>query len=94
MRSAAWSRRNGTTLPYVGSYPSLGVIQRVVGVLLGLLFLVAAFVFASVVLGILLAAGLVVWGWLWWRSRSALPRDAGRGGAVIEGEYRDLTQKE
>ena len=73
----------------------MGLIQRVVGVLLGLLFLVAAFVFASLALGILLAAGLVVWGWLWWRTRSSLPRDRGPAGgsAVIEGEYRDLTQK-
>lgn len=72
----------------------MGLIQRVVGVLLGLFFLLAVFVFASLALGILLAAGLVAWGWLWWRSRSSLPRDSGRGGAVIEGEYRDVSQKE
>ena len=71
----------------------MGLIQRIVGVLLGLVFVVAVFVFASLALGILLAVGLVVWGWLWWRTRSRLPRDSGRGGAVIEGEYRDLTQK-
>jgi hypothetical protein len=70
----------------------MGLLQRLVGIVLGLLFLVAVFVFASLALGILLAAGLVAWGWLWWRSRSQLPRDTGsRGGAVVEGEYRDLT---
>jgi hypothetical protein len=69
----------------------MGLIQRIVGVLLGLLFLVAVFIFASLALGILLAAGLVVWGWLWWRSRSQLPVDRSSGGAVVDGEFRDLT---
>jgi hypothetical protein len=67
----------------------MGLIQRVAGVLLGLLFVVAVFVFASLALGILLAAGLVVWGWLWWRSRSLPERR--RRGTVVEGEYRDIT---
>jgi len=69
----------------------MGLIQRVVGVLLGLLFLVAAFVFASLALGILLAAGLVVWGWLWWRGRYRLQPGRGAGGTVVDGEYRDVT---
>lgn len=69
----------------------MGLIQRIVGILLGLLFLVAVFIFASLALGILLAAGLVVWGWLWWRSRSRLPGDRERTGAVVEGEFRDIT---
>lgn len=63
------------------------LIQRLMGVLLGVLFLVAVFVFASLALGILLAVGLVAWGWLWWRSRLQ-PRSQG---PVIEGEYRDET---
>jgi hypothetical protein len=70
------------------------VLQRIVGAVLGLLFLAAVFVFTSLILAVLLAVGIVVWGWLWWRSRDRIPRPAGRGGAVIEGEYRDLTQKE
>jgi len=67
----------------------MGLIQRIVGVLLGLLFVLAVFVFASLALGILLAAGLVVWGWLWWRGRSVPGR--GRRGTIVEGEYRDIT---
>ena len=70
----------------------MGVIQRVVGVLLGLLFLAAVLVFASLALGVLLAVGLVIWGWLWWRTRS-LRRAPGRG-VVIEGEYRDVTRSQ
>jgi hypothetical protein len=72
----------------------MGVLQRVVGAVLGLLFLVAVFLFTSLIVAALLAVGIVVWGWLWWRSRDRVSRQPGRGGAVIEGEYRDLTQKE
>ena len=68
----------------------MGIIQRFIGVLLGLLFVAATLVFASLALGVLLALGLVVWGWLWWRTRS-LRRSPGHG-VVIEGEYRDLTR--
>ena len=72
----------------------MGVLQRVVGAVLGLLLFAAAFVFTSLILATLFAAGIVVGGWLWWRSRDRISRDSGRGGAVIEGEYRDVTQKE
>jgi hypothetical protein len=57
------------------------MIQRVLSTLLGVLFLIAAFLFASILVAIALTAGMLLWGWLWWRSR-------GRGGRVIEGEYR------
>jgi uncharacterized protein (DUF58 family) len=69
----------------------MGIIQRFIGVLLGLLFVAATLVFASLALGVLLALGLVVWGWLWWRARSL--RRAPERGVVIEGEYRDLTSR-
>ena len=66
----------------------MGMLQRIVGVILGLLFLLAVFVFASIILAVLLAVGIVVWGWMWWRTRSL--RNA-RHGAVIDGEFRDVT---
>ena len=69
---------------------SMGVLQRVVGAVLGLAFFVAVFIFASFVIGALLAVGLVTWAWLWWRTRS-LRRDA-RGGDVIDGEFRDVSE--
>jgi O-antigen/teichoic acid export membrane protein len=65
------------------------LIQRLLGAVVGILFLLAALVFASVALGIALAIGVVVWAWLWWRSRS-LPRRR----VIIEGEYRDVTDLE
>lgn len=69
----------------------MGIVQRVVAVLLGLVFLVAVLVFASLALGVLLAVGVAVWGWLWWRSRSRIGGRTEPGGAIIEGEYRDIT---
>lgn len=56
------------------------LVQRLLGAALALLFLVAVLVFASIALGVLLAAGLVVWAWLWWHSRS-LPRRHTIGGS-------------
>jgi hypothetical protein len=63
------------------------LVQRLLGIVLGALFLLAVLVFASIALGVILAVGLVVWGWLWWNTR-ALRRDSGH---VIEGEFRDET---
>jgi len=63
--------------------PSLA--QRVVGAALGIVLFIAAAVFASVILAFVAALGLVVWAWLWWRTRN-LPKRA--KGVVIEGEYR------
>ena len=70
----------------------MGLIHRIVGVLLGILFLAAVLVFASLALGIILAVGLVVWGWAWWRSRSHFP--PGKRGTVVEGEYRHVTPQQ
>ena len=63
-------------------------VQRLVGIVLAALFLLAVFVVASLALGILLAVGLGVWGWLWWKTRSLRKQN----GNVIEGEFRDVTQ--
>ncbi len=64
------------------------LLQRIVGVVLGILLFVAAFVFASFLLAAVVAFALVIWGWLWWRTRK-LRRDLEReGNVVIDGEYR------
>lgn len=64
------------------------LLQRIVGVVLGILLFVAAFVFASFLLAAVAAFALVIWGWLWWRTRK-LRRDLEReGNVVIDGEYR------
>jgi hypothetical protein len=64
------------------------LIQRLVGAVLAALFLLAVFVVASLALGVLLAVGLAVWGWLWWKTRSLRKEDRN---VVIEGEFRDVT---
>jgi hypothetical protein len=61
------------------------LLQRLVGGLLAIVFFLAVLVFATFALGVLLAVGVLAWGWLWWRSRSL------REGNVIEGQYRDET---
>ena len=63
------------------------MIQRILSTLLGVLFLIAVFLLTSFLVALALTAGILLWGWLWWRSR-------GRGGRVIEGEYRVVTQLE
>jgi hypothetical protein len=65
----------------------MGIIQRFIGVVLGLLFVAATLVFASLALGVLLALGLVVWGWLLWRTRSTPASGAG----CDRGRVPDLT---
>jgi len=65
------------------------LVQRLLGAVVGILFLLGALVFAAVALGIALAIGVAGWAWLWWRGRS-LPR----GRVIIEGEYRDVTHLE
>lgn len=57
------------------------MIQRIVATLLGVLLLALVFIFVSFLLALAVTAGLLLGGWLWWRSR-------GRRGRVIEGEYR------
>jgi len=66
------------------------MIQRVLSTLLGVLFLIAVFVFTSILVAVALATGLVLAGWLWWRSRGRVPQ---RRGQVIEGEYREVRDR-
>lgn len=61
------------------------MIQRVISTLLGLAVLVVAFLFASLLLFIGLAAALLLGGWIWWRGRGRVVSTRGR---VIEGESR------
>jgi len=66
------------------------MIQRVLSTLLGVLFLIAVFVFTSILVAVALATGLVLAGWLWWRSRGRVPQ---RRGQVIEGEYHEVRDR-
>jgi len=66
----------------------VNVLQRVVGLVVGIALLIAAFIFASVIFAVAAILALIIWGWLMWRTRH-LRREIARGeGSVIEGEYR------
>ena len=66
----------------------MNFLQRAAGAIVGIVLLVAAFVFASVIIAVAAILALIIWGWLMWRTRH-LRRDFERAdGAVIEGEYR------
>ncbi len=68
------------------------LLQRILGALVGIVLVVVGLVFAWIVLVVAAALALVIWGWLWWRTRDlrrAVERGERRGGGVIvEGEYR------
>jgi hypothetical protein len=64
------------------------MIQRVLSVLLAALFLVAVFVFTSILVAVGLTAGLLLAGWIWWRGRRRVA-----GGRVVEGEYRVIDSR-
>jgi 4-hydroxybenzoate polyprenyltransferase len=64
------------------------MLQRILGIFFGLVFLAAMLFFASLAAGVMLAAGLLAWTWTWWRRRGQ-PQSV-----VIEGEYRDETRLE
>ncbi len=66
----------------------MNFLQRAAGIVVGIVLLVLAFIFASVIFAVAAILALMVWGWLMWRTRH-LRRDLERGeGTVIEGEYR------
>ena len=66
------------------------MIQRALSALLAVLFLIAVFVFTSILVALALAAGLLLAGWAWWRSRGRVSEPRGN---VIEGEYRRVREQ-
>ena len=66
------------------------MIQRILSGVLGVLFLIAVFVFASILVSVALTTGLLLAGWVWWRSRG---QPSVRSHRVIEGEYRVIRDR-
>jgi hypothetical protein len=73
------------------------MIARILSALVGLVFVVLTFIFASLLVAIAVAAGLLLWAWAWWRGHLKVTRwvrTEVKGGVrhsrgeVIEGEYR------
>jgi hypothetical protein len=67
------------------------IIQRIVATLVGLVLLAVVFVFVSFFLALAVTVGLLLGGWMWWRSWG---RKSGKRGRIIEGEYRIVTRVE
>ena len=62
------------------------MIQRLLAGVLGVLFLVAVFLFTTFLVALALTIGLAGYAWLWWRSRRQRRR-------VIEGEFRVIESR-
>lgn len=73
-----------------------GLLGKIFAFILGAGFLVLAFMFSLVALAVLAVGGLMVWGWLWWKTRAIRQqmkdmqanqqRQAPVDGHIIEGE--------
>lgn len=65
-----------------------GLFGRIVAGIAAAGLVIAAFVFSLIVFAIIAAAGLVLGGWLWWRTRALRRqmREHPPGGNVVEGE--------
>ena len=62
------------------------MIQRLLSALLGLAFLIAVFLFMSLLVAAVITAGLIFWAWTRLRARGYASR-------VIEGEYRVVRER-
>jgi len=67
------------------------LLQQALGLLVGLVLLALALVFASILLAVFAVLALVLGGWFWWRTRDLRKRarEAQGQGVTIEGEYRE-----
>lgn len=67
------------------------LLQKIVGVVLAGAVFVVMLMFSVVAFAAVAAVGLVVWGWLWWKTRDLrkqmrATREQSRDGLVLEGE--------
>ena len=79
------------------------MIARILSVLLGLVVIGLALVFFSVIVAVVLAVGLLLWGWAMLRGhrgggpqirmRTEWRTGARRRGEVVEGEHRVIDQR-
>ena len=65
-----------------------GLLAKVLTFASGAVLLVVAFMFSLLVFAILVTVGLLVWSYLWWKTRELRRqiRERPPGGRVIEGE--------
>lgn len=65
-----------------------GLIGRLIGLLAGVILLIAGVMFSLVILAVIAVAGLLAWSYFWWKTRKLRKamRDLPPGGLVIDGE--------
>ena len=70
--------------------PGRGMLGTLLRLATGALLLVLLFTLSLLLFVVLVAAGLLVWGYVWWRTRQLRKQLRGRpaGGQVFEGEAR------
>lgn len=74
------------------AYREAGPLQKLFAFVVGTILLVLGLMFSVVVLAGLVAVGLAVWAYLWWKTRDLrramreAPVDRRPGGDIIEGE--------
>lgn len=69
--------------------PESGIFGKLLGLVLGSVLLVLGLMFSVVLLSAVALLGLLVWGYVWWKTRPlrrAMCDAARSGGDVIEGE--------
>ena len=80
------------------------MIARILSALVGLVFVVLTFIFASLIVAIAVAAGVLLFAWAWWRGHVRVRKSVrgevkidvrrrARRGDVVEGEYRVIDQR-
>lgn len=73
-------------LPRQATQP--GFFTKLLTLLASVILLIVGFTFSVLFLAVVAAAGLVVWGYFWWKTRELrkVMRERPAGGHVVEGE--------
>ena len=65
-----------------------GPLAKLLGVVMGVILLVVGVMFSVLVFAVVLVAGLMLWAYLWWKTRALRKamRERAPAGVVIDGE--------
>lgn len=65
-----------------------GLLGKLFALVAGALLLIVGFMFSVLLFAVIIAVGLLVWGYVWWKTREVRKamREHPPGGTVIEGE--------